>query len=152
MTQASISCVCVGFGFNDKVGLNDYSSSLTAGLRPQINAETRVPPYHQERNLYFHLPCNFLAEVSTKPRTAATDCCCWLLRSRGKLYTACRASASPFLKHFSHHAYNSRLFRSTRYNSSVDDPVFIDGNGQSLAVEGYGRGSRAACSEKTGIE
>ena len=55
------------------------------------------------------------------------------------------ASAGPFLKHFSHHAYNSRLFRSIRYNSSVDDPVFLDGNEQSWTAEGYGRGSRAAC-------
>ena len=127
----SISCVSVDVCFNDKVGLNDTSSSLTLPSRLQLN---------------------FLSEVSTKPQTAATECCCWLLRSRGKLYTACRASASPFLKHFSHHAYNSRLSRSTRYNSSVDDPVFLDGNGQSFAVEGYGRGSRAAWSEKTGIE
>ena len=70
----------------------------------------------------------------------------------GKLYTACRASAGPFSKHFSHHADNSRLFRSIRHNSSVDDPVFLDGNGKSFAVEGYGRSSRAACSEKTAVE
>ena len=35
-------------------------------------------------------------EVSTRPRTAATDCWCWLLRSSGKLFTACRASAGLF--------------------------------------------------------
>ena len=56
-----------------------------------------------------------------------------------------RLTAGPFLKHFSHHAYNSRLFRSIRYNSSVDDPVFLDGNEQSCTAEGYGRSSRAAC-------
>ena len=81
----SISCLSVDLSFNDEVGLNDTSSSLTLSSRLQLN---------------------FLSDVSTKPRTAATDCCCWLLRSRRKLYTVCRASASPFLKHFSHHAFS----------------------------------------------
>ena len=70
----------------------------------------------------------------------------------GKIYAACRAYAGPFLKHISHHADNSRLFLSIRHNSSVDDPIFLDGNGQSFAVEGYGRSSRAACNEKTAVE
>ena len=64
----------------------NHTSTSLKGLRLQCIVETWVALSHKELDLDFHLPLNFLAEVSTKPRTTATKYC--LLRSSGKLYTA----------------------------------------------------------------
>ena len=73
---------------NFKTGLDymHHTSTSLKGLRLQFIVETWVALSHKELDLDFHLPLNFLAEVSTKPRTTATKYC--LLRSSGKLYTA----------------------------------------------------------------
>ena len=124
--------------------MNDTSSSLR-GLRLKFVVETRVALYHKELDFDFHLPLNFLTEVTTK-----------LWNTRQNVAADCLDRVENFIRlvahHASHHAYNSRLFRYIRCNSSVDDPVSIDGYWQSCAAEGYGRSSRAACSKKTGIE
>ena len=114
-----------------------HTSTSLKGLRLQFIVETWVALSHKELDLDFHWPLNFHAKVNTKSDTAEiTD----LLKT---LYGA---------HHAPHHTYNSRLFPSIRCNSSVDDPVSIAGYWQSYAAEGYSRSSRAACSEKTGIE
>ena len=79
------SCYANG-SFETGLDYVNHTSTSLKGLRLQFIVETWVALSHKELDLDFHLPLNFLAEVSTKPRTTATKYC--LLRSSGKLYTA----------------------------------------------------------------